>query len=874
MGEAPRPVEVRTADDLSAGLRTLRAWAGNPSYRDVRAGVVKVRQARGVAGCPGLATVHAYFRPGHQRLDVELVVDIVLALGVEPGAAVAWRQACEVIAGRASEASIVEVACALPQDSDVFVARSAEFRAVLDAARASGAVVISGMPGVGKTRLAVRIGNALVAEGHFAELQVFADLRGHEPGGPAADTAAVLDGLLRVLGVPGDRIQRLDLAARSKKFRQLIAGRRALLLFDNVGDEEHVAPLIPETPGCLTLVTSRRRLENLPAVRLEAFTHDEAMQYLRTTIGPERVDAELTAAEDIVELCGCLPLDLAVATPQIRRRSDWSLEDHLTRLRSFARDERARPAFTASYDKLGAPEQRTFRAMALHPGSHFTAFDAAALTGTTPERAAGSLRELHAENLLQRTTAGRYHFHDLTRTYAARLVNDEDSRTQHRAATERLVDRYLGVARTAVLLTYPYEAGRVPPGTAETGFDTAAAKRWFDAELATLVALPRCASAAQTIELSAVLDVHLRAQARNSDALFLHERALEAAGTPADEAGVSNRLGGVLLALGRTEEAVKSHRRALEAARAAGDRATEGTAWHGLGDVHRARGEYRQAGESYTRALAMTHRTGHGPAGLRALSGLADTQLMLGRYDSAQTAFLEALTRAKATGHTAAELDCAFGLGLLHQLKGELEPASEFFRQVLATATAADNQAGRLKGLRGLGLCALRREQYDSAAQHYEEALAIARTSDDSAAQASLLCHRGGLLRRQAESAEATECYREAWALAVAAEDRNIQFEALYGLGRTAADIGNADQALARHQAAYTLATELNQPADQVRALDGMARAATVTGAPHDARKNWEKALRLLAELGCDAAEEVSAGDIRSELAHLATEPA
>ena len=209
----------------------------------------------------------------------------------------------------------------LPGPVRQFVGRDSEIAALtslLDSAgSAPAALVISaigGTAGVGKTALAIHWAHQVA--GQFPDGQLYVNLRGYDPDEPVPASDA-LAGFLRALGVSGQDIP-AEMSERAARFRSLLAGRRMLVLLDNAGQAEQVRPLLPGSPGCLTVVTSRDALAGLVArdgavqLDLDPLPLAEAIELLRALIGT-RVDGDLAAADVLAARCARLPLALRVA---------------------------------------------------------------------------------------------------------------------------------------------------------------------------------------------------------------------------------------------------------------------------------------------------------------------------------------------------------------------------------------------------------------------------------------------------------------------------------------------------------------------------------------------------------------------------------
>ncbi|WP_342217015.1 AfsR/SARP family transcriptional regulator [Nocardia brasiliensis] len=179
---------------------------------------------------------------------------------------------------------------------------------------------IDGMAGVGKTTLAIHAAHQLGSR--YPDAQLYIDLHGHAAESAPVEPMVALDRLLRAVGVPSESIPP-DLDARSALWRTEIASRSALLVFDNVADADQVRPLLPGTPSCLVLITSRRRLVELEVsqtLSLDVLSPEDATALFATIVDDERVAAEPDAVAETVRLCGYLPLAIRIAAGRLRGR--------------------------------------------------------------------------------------------------------------------------------------------------------------------------------------------------------------------------------------------------------------------------------------------------------------------------------------------------------------------------------------------------------------------------------------------------------------------------------------------------------------------------------------------------------------------------
>jgi tetratricopeptide (TPR) repeat protein len=842
----PDPGRASCLDDLVERLRLLKVWAGDPSYETITGRVNAVWKAGGrpTAELAGRTTVADCFRAGRRRLNTDLVVAVVAALHPDAGYVTQWRQALQVIAGEALAGSQVRVHDRLPQDVAWFTGRTAELdrlgEALNNGEPAGGAVVISaiaGMAGVGKTQLAIHAAHLLVQEQPF-DRTLFVNLRGFhpDPAQPPADPAAVLDGFLRLLGVAGQQIPH-DLAARTDAYRDRLAGTRTLVVLDNAASEEQLRPLLPETPGCLVLVTSRRSLTALHSathLTVDVFTPLEAAAFLVRATAGVPAGADPTAQERIAHRCGYLPLALGLVAGHVRATPGWTLTDHADRLdeRHHRRrlDTGVELAFDLSYLHQPSGQQRLLRLAALHPGENLDAYAAAALTDTDLATARSHLDDLGRDRLLQPAAPGRYTFHDLVRAYAAGRAGDEDPPPERRAALTRLFDYYLAAAAAAVDTLHPAEPHRRPrvrrPGTpapAVSDLDTALA--WLDNERPTLVAVAAHAAShgwpTHAIQLSTTLFRYLDG-GHAGDALTIHGHAHRAALWSNDRTAQANaltNLGTAQVLLGQYRQAADHLQQALALFRQTGDPVGRARALNNLGNVDTRRGRYRSAADHYAQALAQYQQVGDRIGEARALGNLGALELRLGRQQAVTADHDHAPRPDSQPGEGTSEADVLTSLG----------------------------GANGYPDWRGM------------AADHLQQALALFRHCGDRIGESWVLDNLGTLHTHVGQPAHATELHQQALAIVRKIGDRDGEVWSLNSLGEAAQSAGRPADAIIHHTNALAIVADTGDRGQQARAHAGLGHAHRALGDSEPARHHYQHALTLYTDLGTPEADQIRA---------------
>jgi DNA-binding SARP family transcriptional activator/tetratricopeptide (TPR) repeat protein len=526
-----------------------------------------------------------------------------------------------------------QVPAQVPPEAAGFAGRTVELHrlhAMLAAPGEPRVVVVTGTAGVGKTTLAIRFARQVASR--FPDGQLYVNLRGFDPSGAAADPGTALRGFFEALGVPPRQVP-ASLEAQTGLFRSLLDGKRMLLLLDNARSTEQVRPLLPGSPGCMVVITSRSQLTGLVAAEgarplpLDVLSGAEARELLIRRLGAERVAAEPTAVTELIGQSAGLPLALSVTCARAITRPGAALADLAVELRDargrldvletgdVTTDLRA--VFSWSYWKLSERAARMFRLLGVHPGPDISAAVAASLAGVPRTAARAALAELTRASLLTEDVAGRFSCHDLLWAYAAEQSAAADSDDERDAARRRLLDHYVRTACAGVPRLYParsqVELPPAPPGViAEefTSYDAVLA--WFGAEHRVLHAVLAMAAEHGLDDYCWKLAWYwaplLKRRGQLPEVLALQEAALVAArrlGDPVSLAHVHYDLGHVSGRLGDFAAGRAYLEQSLELFTRLGDRVNIGQVRHGLAVLLNLQGRYPEALEHAVEALRL-----------------------------------------------------------------------------------------------------------------------------------------------------------------------------------------------------------------------------------------------------------------------------
>ncbi|WP_283139568.1 AfsR/SARP family transcriptional regulator [Rhizohabitans arisaemae] len=676
-------------------------------------------------------------------------------------------------------------------------------------------VLIHGMPGVGKTALAVHVAHRLAMR--YPDANLYLDMRSHDPQAPRLEPATALSMLLGMLNVRSSRIP-ATLEGRSALWKAEITHRRMLVVLDDVADMEQIRPILTRSTASLILITSRVRLDaeatdGLTYLPLDGLPTADAGDLCARLTGWHRTSR---AVGRVVEVSSGLPLLIRLLAPHIGSITES------TRLGGIGENELPAEvmkvlstAVEFSYRDLTVVQQQVVRLLSLCPGRVFSVKMASVLINRDIGPTRDLLVTIGKHHLLQEIGPESYRFHDVIYEYLHRRVLREESLSVQRSSMRRLIDHYLRVVDGADGALYP-QRGRPPVHSAKP-ISSEAAKRWLDEEWRNVLEIARYAADherhSECVELVHAIAEYLDTEGHWGDAEAGHRLAVRCAEELGDRRAQAQALvdlGFIRYRLGNHDAALRDNRHALSIYRALKDRAGEALVLDRVGIVKWASGNFREALAYYEDALAI-HRE------LSNRLGEADT-----------------------LGHSALAY---WNLGLYQESWQLIEMVLEIHREI-------GNIRGYAKALNNAGDMQRHRGYHRHAMRLYEESLEIFKKIPGRQNIAIINNNVGNICQYKGRHEEALSAYRMARAEYVHLGDRRNQADVLHSIGTTYLDMGYKREALVHFQQALRLAEEIGDRYEKILALIGVADVDRALGRLESALGGYEEALSLARGIG------------------------
>lgn len=708
---------------------------------------------------------------------------------------------------------------AVPPDFTGRGRQLAEVTTGLSGAASAGTVpvwVMSGQGGVGKSTLALRAAHELVDA--FPDGQLFAQL--HGTTSTPASTDAILARFLKALGDTPVGIPS-TVEEQAERYRSVLAGRRVLVVLDDAAAETQVRPLLPGTPGCAVLVTSRNRLAGLVGARLtelDVLEDTEARELLTRIAGDDRAAAEPTALGRLVDQSARLPLAVRIIGVRLATRRHWRLtqlsdrlDDETRRLDELsAGDQQVRASFGISYDALGEDARATLRRLGALGLPTFPVWVVGALLDATDDVVDRVVEDLLDAHLL--TFGGvdacgqsRYEMHDLLRIFGAERAAAEDQPDVVAAAVTRVVAGWLHLVDTILASRPPgglsLRAQRAPepwPGRAPA-VEAALADpgTWFATEHHSLVA---------AVERAAALD--------------LCRLASDLASALSASFAVSNLF----------DAWTRTHNSALAAARRTGDRQAEAMLLTEFGQLRYKQDRLAEARTYLMQALQVFRELGDTRGEALTLAALATTNHEQGYLSEALHFFEQADVMFCELGDESSLAYSNRLAGLVHLELGDLDDAHRLVSQSLAAFRRLGSRRGEGMTLRTLSLVHRARGEYQRAYDLGEQAHTVFRETGDGLLEAYSARSMAKALVRLGRGAETDVLLDKALSMSRSLGDRWGEAMSLRTMGERDLALGRLADAERHLRAAIRLWRAIDLPLHQARTERDLADTLEAAG--------------------------------------------
>lgn len=694
------------------------------------------------------------------------------------------------------------------------------------------AVVVHGMPGVGKSQFALYAAHKLEAQfgryarrRHLVMLPRQVPLHGHDDDVPRTDPSS---GLRKLLGLDGSNpgLVEMDLDELSAAWRKYLHGKFPILVLDDAHDEAQVEPFLPGDPPYIVLVTARGKLEGLDGVkqyRLGLLTEDEATQLIINLVGRPLQVGDKETIKEIARLCDYHPLAIKLAVRNLAGKSHVSFADRLAQLNEHdnrllgidehtnKETERVAYSFGLSYTQLPHGAKLVLRRLGLAPVPVISEEAATALVGLGADEVTASLKKLDGEALIEESERQGYQLHDLIRHYA-KILAVRDDPAENEAAVNRLLAYYWEAAAYAdSLLTRQPPPVAIEPPVPTVHHDFSGHPgviEWVRAELPNLLA---CAQ-------------HVEENAAGSDGYEENSWVVLFAAA----------LAGILRNEGLWSRSIELQTRAVTAAEQIHLPLAVANALSERGMLYRLTGELDSAAADLTQAISIYREVGgaEGRSGeAHALNNSAivlEQQAKQANQDvqdkkvESQRRLTEALDIYRALNDPLGEANVLHDQGMAEFFEKNYDTAVQLLERALDLYKTVDHPLGMAHAYNNLA-----RAQQSIGDEDAADNLELARVKygelGNRLGAARVLIRRAEVLR-QRDRGEAARALNEALEISKDIGNQSAQIDALDGLGELSVFAGDPDAALGMWSCALKIAKEHGMEREGARLADKVGR--------------------------------------------------
>ncbi|GCE08109.1 tetratricopeptide repeat protein [Dictyobacter aurantiacus] len=667
---------------------------------------------------------------------------------------------------------------------------------------------LHGLPGVGKTALAIALAHDAEIQAHFSDGILWVGL-GRQP-----DVLGLLSRWGAILGcAPADMAQRSKPEAWAASIHAAIGQRQILLVLDDAWKITDALALQVGGPHCAHLVTTRfpeiARRFAVDGTTIVRELEDTDGRLLLMRLAPDSVQAEPQEAQALVNMVGGLPLALTLLGNFLRAQSHSGqprrIRAALERLRSA--DERLRlaepQALIGAHPSLeiGAPlslqtvigisvqqisddARTTLGALAVFPPKPNTFSEEAAVEiSALPVE---TLDELSDAGLLESSGPERYTLHQTIADYASSHLSES-------TVYQRLVTYFVAYA-----------------------------------------------------------DQHARDYVKldlESNNILL---ALELAHTHSMQSALiqgTHAFAPFLITRGLYTLAVTLLQRSLSAAQALEDYPAQVSALLSLGKIDDQRSNYSNARTMWQNALSLARQHADVRSSAQVLRELGNLAHRQGQPELARQFLSEALEAQIQLGDESGSAETQGTLADVIAAQGEPELARKLYTEALATLRRLGDQRGAALILGRLGVLAREQSQPEQARLFYDEALAIFRKVGDQHNISVVLINLGNLTRQQGQPEQARLFYEEALEITQRIENRRTFAFTILNLGSMASDQGHFEQARQLFNQAIPIFRELQDQRSLAITLQSLGSQEVAEGLLELARSHLDEARTLFSKI-------------------------